>query len=663
MSILIKAARIMESNLLMVILVLVPFLVSNSASAQHLNISCSDNAVVPYELNSPFHNNLKSLFESLSIKTPKNKGFYRTSSGNGLDEVYGRALCRGDVTPGVCKSCVASASQEIMNNCQKQAAVIWFEKCQIEYSYAMLSTAYTGKYPDLNSEKASDPVPFCNALNNLTANLTKTAGSSELMFATANLRFSIKETLYGLVQCTRDINPGECKTCLNSAFGDLNGCQYSKGGAVLSKTCNVRVELYQFYSESHRNGHKGKFRAPVAVAICAIIFVAALVGLYALCKQRRTKAQGDEENSQSPVLQDDVAPITHALIKEESSILTTQDLPFMKFSIIKAATDNFSDSYKLGQGGFGTVYKGVLPDGKEVAVKRLSRRSWQGSEEFTNEIRIIAKLQHRNLVRLLCCSLEGNEKLLIYEYVPNRSLDLFLFDNEKRLLLDWKKRIDIISGIARGLLYLHEESRLKIVHRDLKPSNVLLDHEMTAKISDFGMARIFCDKQDLANTKRVVGTYGYMAPEYAMEGLFSVKSDVFSFGVILLEIISGKRNSGFHLTEHAQTLLAYAWWLWNEGQELDLVDPTWTESCPMQEVGRCIHIGLLCVQEDPAERPTMSQVVVLLESKLMALPEPNKPAFSVGRVVRQAAATTHRESSSTTEPSMSQVTISSIAPR
>ncbi|KAL8461344.1 hypothetical protein ACS0TY_032720 [Phlomoides rotata] len=644
----------MELNLWMILVILVPILVSHSASCQYIETSCSDNNVT-YEINSTFDNNLKSLLQSLSTETPQNNGFYVTSAGNGSDQIKGRALCRGDTPQAVCKSCIETASRDIRNRCQKEAAVIWVEKCQLEYSYGVLPTNYAGHYPDSNSKQASDSVQFCNALNSLRATLSEITATSKLKFASGKHRISDEETLYGLVQCTRDIDPGKCTYCLDQAFGELNGCTSSKGGVVLSRTCNMRFELYRFYDEPHR---KGKIRASVAIAISATMFVVAIGGLYAVYRKKTTKAR-DEENSQSPVLEDNDTLITPVVIKEETGMLTSQDLPLMEFSIIKAATDNFSDSHKLGQGGFGSVYKGVLPNGDEIAVKRLSRRSWQGSIEFMNEIRIIAKLQHRNLVRLLSCSLEGNEKLLIYEYVPNKSLDIFLFDSEKRILLDWKKRINIINGIARGLVYLHQESRLKIVHRDLKPSNVLLDVEMSAKISDFGLARIFSDDQNLANTKRVVGTYGYMAPEYAMEGVFSVKSDVFSFGVILLEIISGKRNSGFHLTHHAHhTLLAYAWEVWNEGRELDLLDPILTESCPMQELGKYIEIGLVCVQEDPAERPTMSQVVVSLESKLAELPRPNKPAFSVGRVVRHT-----EDSSSATKHSINQVTVSSIAPR
>ncbi|KAF3953443.1 hypothetical protein CMV_021115 [Castanea mollissima] len=254
------------------------------------------------------------------------------------------------------------------------------------------------------------------------------------------------------------------------------------------------------------------------------------------------------------------------------------ELPLLSFSCIAAATDNFSAANKLGEGGFGPVYKGELR-GHEIAIKRLSKRSGQGLEEFKNEVKLISKLQHRNLVKVLGCCLEQEEKILIYEYMANKSLDYFIFDPTRQTSLDWKKRVDIIEGIAQGLLYLHRYSSLRIIHRDLKTSNILLDAYMNPKISDFGMARIFFENDDRSKTKRVVGTYGYMSPEYAVHGLFSTKSDIFSFGVILLEIVSGRKSTTFCQSDSSLNLLGYAWDLWKDGRCVELMDPTLTDSC------------------------------------------------------------------------------------
>ncbi|CAL9135890.1 unnamed protein product [Musa textilis] len=302
-------------------------------------------------------------------------------------------------------------------------------------------------------------------------------------------------------------------------------------------------------------------------------------------------------------------------------------LPY-HFSDIEKATFNFSAENKLGEGGFGPVYKGQLPEGQEIAVKRLSARSGQGLLEFSNEIILIAKLQHRNLVRLLGYCIQGEEKLLVYEYMPNKSLDFFLFDPTRGALLDWSKRAHIIEGIAQGLLYLHKHSRLRVIHRDLKASNILLDADMNPKISDFGMARIFGSNETQANTNRVVGTYGYMAPEYASQGQFSIKSDVFSFGVLLMEIVTGKRSAGFQqYGGNALNLLGHAWELWKAGQWSELMDPSLGDGCPAWEVSRCIHVALMCVQENAGDRPTMSDVVAMLGNESVALADPKQPAF------------------------------------
>lgn len=300
------------------------------------------------------------------------------------------------------------------------------------------------------------------------------------------------------------------------------------------------------------------------------------------------------------------------------------DIPIYDLSTLISATSNFSEANKLGEGGFGSVYKGRLEDGQEIAVKRLAQNSRQGVEEFKNEVMLIAKLQHKNLVKLMGYCIRKDEKLLVYEYMPNNSLVSFLSDL-KRSCLDWRHRFEIICGIARGISYLHHDSRLRIVHRDLKTSNILLDAAMNPKISDFGIARIFGGDQIQGYTKRVAGTCGYMSPEYVIFGKFSTKSDVFSFGVIILEIISGKKNIDFK-KDRFLNLIGHVWYLWREGKALEIMDQSLEKSCKACEVLRCIQIGLLCVEQYPKDRPTMLEVVTMLSSDIN-LSSPKQPTF------------------------------------
>ncbi|EOA32147.1 hypothetical protein CARUB_v10015398mg [Capsella rubella] len=318
---------------------------------------------------------------------------------------------------------------------------------------------------------------------------------------------------------------------------------------------------------------------------------------------------------------------------KRSARKNNNELQIFSFESVALATDFFSDGNKLGEGGFGPVYKGKLTDGEEVAIKRLSLASGQGLVEFKNEAMLIAKLQHTNLVQLLGCCVEKDEKMLIYEYMPNKSLDYFLFDPLRKNVLDWTLRFRIMEGIIQGLLYLHKYSRLKVIHRDIKASNILLDEDMNPKISDFGMARIFGAQESKANTKRVAGTFGYMSPEYFREGLFSAKSDVFSFGVLMLEIICGRKNNSFHHdSEGPLNLIVHVWNLFRENRISEVVDPSWGDpAVPNPQVLRCLQVALLCVQESAEERPSMLDVVSMIYSDgNNALCLPKEPAFYDG---------------------------------
>ncbi|KAM5585878.1 G-type lectin S-receptor-like serine/threonine-protein kinase RKS1 [Rosa sericea] len=391
----------------------------------------------------------------------------------------------------------------------------------------------------------------------------------------------------------------------------------------------VRVDATSLAQYAKSGGSLSK-KARLAISLGSVTVFILLLALYWLVRmkmkgKRRQNKYSFELTAGSTYFEE----ATGGLALDDSKI--NSELLLFHLNTVATATNNFSIENKLGEGGFGSVYKGILYDGKEIAVKRLSKFSGQGVEEFKNEVLLIAKLQHRNLVKILGCCFEDEEKILIYEYLPNKSLDSFIFNETRRALLSWTRRFEIILGIARGLLYLHEDSRLRIIHRDLKASNVLLDNSLNPKIADFGMARIFRGEQTQANTNRVVGTYGYMSPEYAMEGLFSIKSDVYSFGVLLLEIITGKKNAGSYENYPYSNLIGHVWELWKEGRAVEIIDSSIGESYLVSEIIRCIQIALLCVQEFATDRPTMSAVVSMLTNDA-ALPSPRQPAFLLNRM-------------------------------
>ncbi|TYG81861.1 hypothetical protein ES288_D01G039300v1 [Gossypium darwinii] len=425
---------------------------------------------------------------------------------------------------------------------------------------------------------------------------------------------------------------GECKdqclkncSCVAYAYDSSIGCMMWSGDLIDVKESSRGVDLYIRLPASELD--KGRSSKVIVITtVIAGIVVITISALFLRCRILKHKGR----NKRRTQIKDKF----HGENIGESSIgVKLQQLPLFNFEELATATNNFHPQEKLGQGGFGPVYKGTLDDGKEIAVKRLSKASGQGLEEFMNEVVVISKLQHRNLVKLFGCCVEAEEKMLVYEFMPNKSLDSFLFDPVKQKLLDWRKRFNIIEGISRGLLYLHRDSRLKIIHRDLKASNVLLDQKLNPKISDFGIARIFGGDENQANTKRVVGTYGYMSPEYAMHGRFSEKSDVFSYGVLLLEIVGGRRNTSFYNKDDL-SLLGYAWKLWREGDICGIVDKvileseTYSRNGNEKEIWRCIHIGLLCVQEFAKDRPTMPTIASMLNNEISDPNTPKQPAFT-----------------------------------
>nr|XP_028954646.1 probable LRR receptor-like serine/threonine-protein kinase At1g56140 isoform X2 [Malus domestica] len=339
------------------------------------------------------------------------------------------------------------------------------------------------------------------------------------------------------------------------------------------------------------------------VGIAVLVGVVSLLLIFAILYMRRKKSEKEDDED---ILGLGPRPYTFSYVE------------------LRTATEDFNPSNKLGEGGYGPVYKGTLSDGRVVAVKQLSVSSHQGKSQFVSEIATISAVQHRNLVKLYGCCIEGRHRILVYEYLENKSLDQALFGTSN-LHLDWPTRFNILLGTARGFAYLHEESRPRIVHRDVKASNILLDAELSPKISDFGLAKLYDDEITHIST-RVAGTIGYLAPEYALFGHLTEKADVFGFGVVVLEILSGRPNSYNNLDLEKISLLEWVWALHENDQTLGLVDPRLTKF-DETEATRLIRVALMCTQGSPMARPSMSRVVAMLSGDIDVGTVMSKPSY------------------------------------
>ncbi|KAK7365179.1 hypothetical protein VNO80_14037 [Phaseolus coccineus] len=533
--------------------------------------------------------------------------------------IYGLAQCFQDLSNLDCLQCFAASRTKLPRCLPSVSAHIYLDGCFLRYDNYSFYTEDTDPLRDTVNcttqygvmAGEAERLVFGNSVGKVVENVVRVAVNEGRGFAVGE-----GEGVYALAQCWKTVRGKGCRDCLKKAENEVRGCLPKKEGRALNSGCYLRYSTVMFYNQGGEDGEgddssrKRTIIIAVSVLAAAVVVLSLLVTYVAFTKKRKNNN-----------------------FIEIPSYLKNSSLNY-KYETLENATDYFSSSRKLGQGGAGSVFKGTLPNGKDVAVKRLVFNNRQWVDDFFNEVNLISGINHKNLVKLLGCSIEGPESLIVYEYLPNKSLDHFLFEKDKTRILEWKQRFEILLGIAEGLAYLHGGSEIRIIHRDIKSSNVLLDENLNPKIADFGLARCFgADKTHLSTG--IAGTLGYMAPEYLIQGQLTDKADVYSFGVLVLETASGRKNNVFR--EDSDSLLQTVWKLYQSNRLAEAVDPCLGNEFPAREASRVFKIGLLCTQASASLRPSMAQVACMLSNSSLDVPIPKQPPFLNSRLLNQTA--------------------------
>nr|GLL32726.1 cysteine-rich receptor-like protein kinase 3 [Ipomoea trifida] len=599
---------------------------------------------------------------ALDALTPlvDSKKYGETVIGAGNATVYAFGECMRDLSQTDCNLCFAQIKTQILRCLPFQRLVrggrLFYDGCFVRYDdYVFFNESLS-----LSDRTVCGSADFGGNSGLLRRNAAALVGELGRRAAGNDGFFTAavgngNSTVYGLAQCWEFVRGKSCEDCLAAAVSEIGSCLPKEEGRVLNAGCFMRYSTKKFYDNStipatNQSGRSSSNHLPVILAT-TLGFVAFLLilGSVAFIVRKRIVKQRKER-------------------KQLGAMLVTVNKSKLNFSYetLERATNYFDDSNKLGQGGSGCVYKGVLPDGQAVAIKRLFFNTTQWVDHFFNEVNLISGIHHKNLVKLLGCSITGPESLLVYEFVPNQSLYDYTSVRKNLPPLSWEQRYKIILGTAEGLAYLHEETELCIIHRDIKLSNVLLDEDFTPKIADFGLVRLFPEDKSHISTA-VAGTLGYMAPEYVVQGKLTEKADVYSFGVLVIEVVSGKKNSSFYQT--SVSLLQQHWNLFRAGKLYEAVDASLEESA-REEATRQLQIGLVCVQASPELRPSMSAVVKMISGE-QDIPEPTQPPFltsnsaagSSSSYPKRGVITPYSQPASSTQSSVNTMTESWIEPR
>ncbi|KAK1293199.1 Cysteine-rich receptor-like protein kinase 2 [Acorus calamus] len=580
-----------------------------------INITCSPTQTPnPPTFDVSFVSAMENVYQDIA-----RSGFgFSVSGSNSSQPVFGLGQCFSYLTWVDCQLCYSQSRLSLPNCLPSASARVYLSGCFLRYDGYDFSAEAIGP-SDVSkcgfSQNVSDSAKFADLVGGLVSNLTGKAYNQSGYYKAgqaSSMEGRKRLDVYAVAQCWRSLNESGCRECLENARERVQGCVPASDGRALNTGCYVRYSTQPFYlpASNLSGGHSSHAWRTIVAVLASVLAALLIIGGLILWRRRVYHHLYDDNGGSSRIIRS----------------IQESNLSF-KYEDLKNATMDFKLENKLGQGGYGSVYKGVLPDGREIAVKRLFFNTKQWVDQFFNEVKLISDVQHKNLVKLFGCSVEGPESLLVYEYLCNTSLDKFLFDAFKKNMLNWKRRFSIIVGTAEGLAYLHDSSVVRIIHRDIKAGNILLDEKFRPKISDFGLARYFAEGQSHLSTG-LAGTLGYMAPEYIIHGHLTEKADVYSYGVLVLEVLTGQRNSNsVSLSSEGQSLIHAVWKHYNSDTVLEMLDPMVRDECSEEQALKVLHVGLLCTQASPILRPSMWKVVEMLNGKSRDLPAPTEPPF------------------------------------